>query len=177
MGCNMDKQKMSKVSVLAGVLALGFGFVATPAWSQAVYRCVNSEGHVTISNISSSKDCRRIELAPDNTVPAPAQRPATAGNRTPGAAANTTPVDFPKVSGDAQKARDNDRRTILEQELVNEKKSLEQARKDLAEQEAVRFGDERNFQRVKDRLLPFQERVAQHERNVQALEKEIANLR
>jgi hypothetical protein len=42
------------------------------------------------------------------------------------------------VQEDTQKARDGDRRHILEQELAGEQRSLEQAKKELAEQEALR---------------------------------------
>ncbi|MCC6658486.1 MAG: DUF4124 domain-containing protein, partial [Rhodocyclaceae bacterium] len=75
------------------------------------------------------------------------------------------------------KARDNDRRKILDQELATEQKMLDEARKALAEQEAVRTGDERNYQRVLDRLQPYKDKVALHERNIEALKKEIGNLR
>ena len=96
----------------------------------------------------------------------------------PGRAANTpSPSGFPKVDGDTQKARDNDRRKILEQELATEQKSLDQAKKELAEQEAIRTGDERNYQRVLERLQPHKDKVALHERNIEALKKEIGNLR
>ena len=42
-----------------------------------------------------------------------------------GAAANPTPAGFPKVQEDAQKARDTDRKRILEQELAGEQRSLD----------------------------------------------------
>jgi hypothetical protein len=41
----------------------------------------------------------------------------------------------------------------------------------------VRSGDEKNYQRVLDRLQPYKDKVALHERNVEALRKEIRNLR
>ena len=49
--------------------------------------------------------------------------------------------------------------------------------KDLAEQEAVRSGDERNYQRVLERLEPFKNKVALHERNIEAIQKELAKVR
>lgn len=159
-------------NLLASLFLLGALMTATPAWSQ-IFRCVDDEGHVTYSNVAASKNCKRMQLEPANSAAAPAK---TTG-RTPGAAANPTPVDFPKVSGDAQKARDNDRRAILTQELANEQKALEQAKKELAEQEAVRLGDERNYQKLLDRLQPYKDKVALHERNIQAINKELANLK
>ena len=43
--------------------------------------------------------------------------------------------------------------------------------------EAIRTGDERNYQRVLDRLQPYKDKVALHERNIEALKKEIGNLK
>ena len=43
---------------------------------------------------------------------------------------------------------------------------LEQAKKALAEQEAIRGGDEKNYQRVLDRLKPYQDAVAKAEQNL-----------
>ena len=160
-------------NLLASLFLLGALMTATPAWSQ-IFRCVDDDGKVTYSNVGGHKGCKRMQLEAPNSVAPP---PARATGRTPGAAANPTPVDFPKVSGDAQKARDNDRRAILEQELAAEQKALEQSKKDLADQEAVRQGDEKNYQKVLDRLQPYKDRVAQHERNIQAIQKELANLR
>jgi hypothetical protein len=81
------------------------------------------------------------------------------------------------VDKDTQKQRDNDRRRLLEQELANEEKLLAQAKKELAEQEAQRFGSEFNYQRVLNRLEPFKKKVALHENNVANLKRELAGTR
>lgn len=147
------------------VLLLAAG--AWPAVASTIYKCTDESGGTLISNAKVDKSCKAVVSGPDSAIPAPR----------PKAAANPSPAGFPRVGEDTQKARDNDRRRILEQELAGEQKSLEQARKDLAEQEAVRNGDERNYQRVLDRLQPYKDRVAQHERNIEAINKEMANLR
>ncbi len=84
---------------------------------------------------------------------------------------------FPKVDGETQKKRDDERRRILETELANEQQQLEEARQKLTEQEAVRTGDERNYQRFLDRVQPFRDTVANHERNIEAIRREISNLK
>jgi hypothetical protein len=81
------------------------------------------------------------------------------------------------VDSGTQKARDTDRRRILEEELATEQRALDGAQKQLTEQEAVRYGDERNYQKVLDRLQPFKDKVHLHERNIEALKREIGNLR
>jgi len=84
---------------------------------------------------------------------------------------------FPKVDGETQKKRDDERRRILETELANEQQQIEEAKQKLAEQEAVRTGDERNYQRFLDRVQPFRDTVANHERNIEAIRREISNLK
>ncbi len=146
--------------------------VALPVHAQTIYKCVDANGGTLISNTKMDKNCRAIVSGPDSSLPPPKGKVGASG-----AAANPSPAGFPKVQEDAQKARDNDRKRILEQELANEQRSLEQAKKELAEQEAVRMGDERNYQKVLDRLQPYKDRVAQHERNIQAINKELGALR
>jgi hypothetical protein len=93
------------------------------------------------------------------------------------AKSGTTPKDFPRVDSDTQRQRDNDRRKILEQERANEQRLLDQARKELSEQESVRLGSERNYQRVLERLEPYRKKVKLHEDNVANLTRELANMK
>jgi hypothetical protein len=81
------------------------------------------------------------------------------------------------VDGETQKKRDNARRRILEEELAQEESLLAEAKQQLAQQEAVRLGDERNYQKYLDRVQPFKNAVALHEKNVAALRQELANQR
>lgn len=154
------------MNILNKLLMVVAALLALPAWAD-VYKCVDDDGHVTYTNTKPSAKTKCSALSRDQRV-----------STVPGRAANTpSPPGFPKVDGDTQKARDNDRRKILDQELAAEQKNLDQAKKELAEQEAVRTGDERNYQRVIERLQPFKDKVALHERNLEALKKEIGNLR
>lgn len=116
---------------------------------------------------AKAKGCKMVGGAPINVVPS--LKPA------PGKSAS--PANFPKVDAQTQKERDTDRRKILERELANEEQLLARARKDLAEQEAIRLGSERNYQRVIDRLEPYQKKVQLHESNVANLRKELTNLK
>lgn len=146
-------------------LALFFSALTLPAMAQTIYKCTDAGGGTLISNTRLEKNCKAVVNSETTTVPAPksAAKPG-------GAAANPTPGSFPKVQEDTQKARDGDRRHILEQELAAEQRNLDQSRKELGEQERV-VGDK------PDRLLPYKDSVAQHERNIQAIQKELSNLR
>ncbi len=138
-----------------------------------IWECVDSSGNKRFTNVKAeSAGCKPMNLPPVSSVPAP--KPTAKGSEArPQAAAG----NFPKVDAPTQQQRDGDRRRILEQELANEQKLLDQAKKDLAEQEATRLGSERNYQRVLDRLEPFKKKVALHENNVTNLRKELSSLR
>ena len=82
-----------------------------------------------------------------------------------------------RVDKETQKGRDNSRRKILEDELLQEQQLLANAKNALDQQGSVRLGDERNYQRMLDRLKPYQEVLERHTRNVEALNKELQNTR
>lgn len=152
-------------SRLAATLTLAF---AAPAWGDT-FKCIDANGRATYTNMkeeAKGKNCtvvmREISVVPG--VPAPRAAPA-----------NPTPAGFPKVDPGTQKNRDGARRRILEEELSGEEKALVQAKAELTEQEGIRTGDERNYQRVLDRLQKYKDEVERHEKNVEALKKELSN--
>lgn len=148
--------------VLAVLLALPAPQVVADIWE-----CVDESGNKRFTNVKAeAKGCKLLNVSPPNTVSAPAGKPQ--------AKTTARPPDFPRVDNNTQKQRDNDRRRILDQELANEQKLLDQAKKELAEQESQRLGSERNFQRVLDRLEPYKKKVKLHEDNVANLKRELA---
>lgn len=155
---------------LRPLLFLLLGLAPVMAGADTLYKCVDEHGRTMYTNQKSvGRNCTVMSQdKPVSTFSAP---PARARPAAP------SPEGFPKVSGETQKSRDSDRRRILEDELANERRALDEARRALAEQEAIREGGERNYQRVLDRLKPYQDKVQLHERNIEALQKELANLR
>lgn len=144
--------------------------VALPVQAD-IYKCADADGHVTYSN-TATKNCKKLNLDAPGSAPTTSAAPTGKS-----AAKNPTPATFPKVDDNTQKSRDTDRRRILESEQSAEQKNFEQAKKELAEQEALRGADDKNSQKTLDRLQPFKDRVALHGRNLEAIRKEIANLR
>ncbi len=142
--------------------------LALPASAQTIYRCTDANGGTLISNSRVDKSCKAVPVTPDSSLPAPRARPS-------GAAANPSPAGFPRVQEDAQKANDTDRKRILEQELAGEQRSLDQAQRELADQDSLRGRDASAS--ALDRLQPYRDRVAQHERNIIAIQKELSGLR
>jgi hypothetical protein len=148
------------------LLAVAFLLLCAGFASAQTCKYVDSEGRVTYSNVPV-KNARKVSCF-EPVKPAAAQSPAPQGG---------APADRPRVDPVTQRQRDDDRRNILEAELLAEEERLAEAKRQLAEQESIRTGDERNYQRVLERLKPYQEAVAQHEKNISALRQEIGNLR
>jgi hypothetical protein len=151
------------------VLALSLTCAAVSANGETC-KYVDKDGRVLYSNVPV-KGAKKLQCFEPPPVPPPARAEAPV-KAAPGDAAGA-----PKVDAQTQRARDLDRRRILQQELADEEGKLSEARKTLLEQEAVRTGDERNYQRVLDRLKPYQDAVALHEKNVTSIKQELANLR
>ena len=129
-----------------------------------IYKYVDENGRVTYSNISK-KGAKKLDLEPISTV---------SGSKPKSVA---TPGSFPKVDGETQKKRDDVRRKLLEEELANEQKQLAAAQQALKEGEGVRLGNERNYQKYLDRIQGLKDEVTAHEKNLEALQKELGGMR
>jgi hypothetical protein len=153
------------------VLFLLFAVSAPAAAETCKY--VDADGRTIYSNTPSTppKGAKKVKCFEDPTPAPQASRPERAPRNS-----DERKSSFPRVDDDTQKKRDAERRKILEEELASEQQQLDEARKQLAEQESVRTGGERNYQRFLERVQPYRDAVANHERNVEALTREIANL-
>jgi len=156
-----------RIGFLGSLAALVF-VLAAPARGDT-FKCIDANGRATYTNMkeeAKGKNCtvvmREISVVPAAPTPR-------------AAAANPSPAGFPKVDPATQKNRDSARRRILEEELSGEEKALAQAKVELTEQEGIRTGDERNYQRVLDRLQKYKDEVERHQKNVEALKKELSN--
>ena len=136
---------------------------------------LDAEGRVIYSNTPNNppKGATKVKCFEDPSAKTPSAGARNSDTR-PG---NTEARAKPRVSEDTQKMRDDDRRRILDEELAEETKQLAQAKEQLASQEAVRNGNERNYERFLERVQPYRDAVATHERNIEALKREIANLK
>jgi hypothetical protein len=149
-------------------------FFASVAHAQSeVYLCVDERGNKEYKNTGGTKGCKRVELPGITTIEAPRARPASASAPKPA----SSPTDFPKVDGSTQKARDNDRRQILADELKSEEQKLASLKKDYNNGEPERQGGERNYAKYQERVAAMKQEVERSEKNVEALKREIANLK
>ena len=142
-------------------------FVAGPVRAQPVteiWKCKGPDGRWTYTNDRIEAEKLKCETVTRQVNVAPATK-APAGS-----------TGFPKESAEQRASARERQRTVLEKELATEQAALAKARQDLAAQEAIRTGDERNYARVEQRLQPYKDSVETHEKNIEALKRELANL-
>lgn len=160
--------------VLAAGLALHNGAHA----QAAVYKCVDEQGRVEFTD-TARRGCKVLDLPgyappppPRASAPIPAVRPMSQGP-----AAAVTPASFPRVDTAQQRARDDDRREILNDELRTEQKKLADLRRDFNKGEPERQGNERNYAKYQERVASMRDEIGRTERNIEALQREIGNIR
>lgn len=164
--------------LLLRTLPLIATLACAPVWAETC-KYEDADGRVIYSNTPSSppKGAKKIRCFedPKPLTPPPASKGTSDEMAPRDSDGKRTP--FPRVEQSTQKKRDEERRKILEAELATEQDALDKAKKALAEQESVRTGGERNYQRFLERVQPYRDAVATHERNIEAINREIANLR
>ena len=159
--------------VLVGAL------VATTALAQngvtEIWKCRGADGRWTYTNDKHEAERMKCEVVTRQINIAPTPQPRA----TPPTAAKPAerPNGFPRESAAERANRAAASREILEKELATEEAALAKARQDLAAQEEVRYGNERNYARVLERLQPYKDSVETHEKNIEALKRELNNQR
>lgn len=76
-----------------------------------------------------------------------------------------------------QKARDSDRKQILQDELKTEEQKLAALKKDYNNGEPERRGDERNYAKYQERTNMMKDDISRTEKNIEALKRELSNLK
>ena len=155
---------MSRIGALL-VLALGLA-APGPARAQleTLWNCKDTNGRTTLTNQKSDtagKDCRVVQQDRVTVVPAPKTK---------------SPAGFPRETPADRASSKAKQKDTIEKELTQEEAMLVDARKKLTEQEAIRTGDEKNYAKVVERLKPYRDTVEVHEKNVEALKRELTNL-
>ncbi len=146
------------------LLILAMSGASLSAYAE-IYKSVDEDGRVTYSN-AARKGAKKLDLGmPSSTTE------QSAGNKQKRSVAS--PDGFPRVDGDTQKKRDTVRQQLLNEELANEQKQLVESKQALKDGEAVRLGDERNYQKYIERVQKLKDTVTLHEKNVAALQKEL----
>jgi len=155
---------------------LAAGTLLTPGGAAAqgreVYRC---PGNLYTDQITPKealeRGCKTLSGAPVTVVQATRPRPASGP-----AASGSQGRSEARIDPAEQRARDSDARRILEGELRKEEERLTQLQKDLAQGEAERRGDERNYAKYQERVAELKAAVARKEADVAAIRRELAKL-
>ena len=139
--------------------------LALPAHAQRteIFKCVDASGRASYTNDKRETAGKQCEVVTTQINVAPPPKPSS--------------KSFPRESASDRLNATSRQRDILEQELAAEEQDLAKAKQALAEQEAIRMGDERNYARVLERLQPFKDRIETHEKNIEALKRELSSLR
>ena len=161
--------------------------MSTAAWAQStIYKHVDESGRVTYTN-KPMKGATVLELDPITIIQ---------GTPAPSAAPAMQPT-LASVEPSMQRKRDNDRRRILDEELTREEESLGKARESITQEQqnpqliaAVRAMQQAtepsasqmvemrgNIEKASGRIRGLQATVAEHEKNIEALKKELGALK
>lgn len=145
---------------------------ALSAFAQSeVYLCLDSHGNREYKNTGATKGCKRVDLPGVTTIPASSVKKPVAQT------VSAKPADFPRVNDTVQKARDSDRKQILQDEMRAEEQKLGAIRSEYNNGEPERRGDERNYAKYQERTAALKDDLARTEKNVEALKRELGNLR
>lgn len=167
--------------VLTFAAASAAGSARAQSDMQTIWNCKDREGRILVTNRKEDtvgQECRvvqqtRVTVIPATQLQGPAGAPAKPVVK---GSAQPSPAGFPKETAvDRSKGREKQRQT-LEGEIVQEEQLLAQAKRELAQQESTRGGDERNYAKVLERLQKYRDNVEVHEKNIEALKRELATL-
>ncbi|MEO8938208.1 MAG: DUF4124 domain-containing protein [Burkholderiaceae bacterium] len=158
----MSGRRLAYLISAVSILLLASGTVR--AQQQDVFKCVDDRGNVTFQNTGNTKGCTRLVVDPV-VIP-------KAVNTTK----SPTPSGFPKVDNFTQKARDSDRRRILDDELRDKQARLSDLRREYNNGEPERQGNERNYQRYLDRTERLKEDIARAESDIASIRSEISKV-
>jgi len=127
------------------------GCVNKPMWLAGdTYRCATESGAFSYFNVPGSTGERATPKAP-------------------------TPAGFPRVDPETQKGRDGVRRKVLTDELATEEKLLAETRVAYADGAPVPLPEERaDAEKYRARIARLRQSVTVHEKNIEALRKELA---
>lgn len=139
---------------------------AAPAAAGETCKYVDAEGRITFANVPV-KNARRVMCFDPVPHVKPAPRPASANKSEPAGAASAA-----KIDSETQRRRDADRRRILEKELADEQRLLDDALR-MAQQAGVSGRDPATGSLVESARTTL-EAVSRHERNLEAIRRELS---
>ena len=165
----MDRRDPSPARALAVVAVVACAWLApSPRAHAAICKYIDAGGTIHYTNVAPEKGWRKLSC----DIVEESSRRAPAGRSTP------TPASFPRVEASTQKSRDEMRRKVLDDELASEEKLLDEARRAYGNGAPPPLqGEQNDAEKYRQRIARLRQAVQVHERNVEALRKEIATTR
>lgn len=153
-------------------------FLATPCAQAASLNEKMRESGCTGRAVAISSELYKCPTASGTEAYFNVPDRASSGRATSVARSSSTPSGFPRVEPETQKSRDEKRRKVLDDELASEQKLLDEARTAYDNGAPPPLPGERNdAEKYRQRISHLRENVLVHERNIDALRKEIATTR
>ena len=142
---------------------------ASPALAD-ICKYIDTAGNIHYSNVPPEKGWKRVSCSDSDNGPQKRLAPVeSVSTRTA-----PTPTGFPRVDAGTQKGRDDVRRKVLIDELATEDKLLAEARTVYADGAPMPLPDERaNADKYRERIGKLRQIVSVHQKNIDALKKEI----
>ena len=143
--------------------------LSAPAQAE-IYKYVDENGQVTFTDVYK-KGAKRIELPGAPTQGAAKTNAPRRASYTP------SPAGFPRIDPGTQKRRDDVRRQVLQDEIASERRDADEARRQLTLGERLQPGERATDATYLNRVSKLRTTVQQHEQNVAAIQRELANLK
>jgi hypothetical protein len=132
---------------------------------------MDANGNIVFSNMPPDKGMRKISCMSGEEPPKRSVSSTGGGTKS-----TPTPGDFPRVDPTTQKGRDDVRRKVLGEELATEEQLLVEARAAYANGAPVPLPEEQaNAEKYRERIARYRQAVQLHERNIEALKKELGS--
>jgi hypothetical protein len=152
-------------AVTLGEKAKESGCVSKPVYvTGEMYKCATQSGASSYFNVPGA-----------GGSPLPGSASSSQSVRSAKAA---TPAGFPRVDADTQKGRDDVRRKVLSDELAAEEKLLSESRTQYADGAPQPLPEEKaDVEKYRARIARLRQTVSVHEKNIEALKKELAAIK
>ena len=158
------------VSLLLLVLICGY------AYADGVYVCMLPNGSREYRNTGDTRGCKKLDLEGITMIPAP-QAQVQGGSASRDKSASQADPSFARIDNQLQKRRDQDRLQILLEEVRAEEAKLDALKKEYQNGEPERLGSERNYAKYLERVTQLKDELQRTEKNIEALKREISNLK
>jgi uncharacterized protein DUF4124 len=156
------------IASLAAALALSFAVDA----HATICKYIDADGAIHYTNVSPDRGWRKLSCEIADDTPRPKAQGVNGGTKA------STPAGFPRVEPEAQRSRDELRRKLLADELATEEKLLGEARNAYGNGAPPPLAEEQSdAEKYRQRIGRLRQAVQLHERNIEALRKELAAVR